>query len=76
MSKDTGLEARYEAKKINDPEGKHDDCAYFVLDPQHDPGARFALRAYKVWAGRHGYDRLALDLEKWLDEVGGWTGDA
>lgn len=45
----------------------HDGCRYFVLDPQHDPGARFALRAYKVWAEKHGFGPLAADLDSWLD---------
>jgi hypothetical protein len=41
-----GLEARYEVKKINDPEGKHDNCWVFVLDPKHDPHAVNAIIAY------------------------------
>ena len=67
----SGLPHRYDVKKVVDPEGKHDDCRYFVLDPQHDSGARFALRAYKVWASRNGYDNLAKDLGEWLEEIGG-----
>lgn len=38
-----GLEYRYEVYKVSDPEGKHMDCRYFVLDPQHDPVAAKAL---------------------------------
>lgn len=66
MSETTGLEARYEVKKINDPAGKHDYCRYFVLDPEHDPGARVALRAYQAWASEAGYGALAEDLNSWL----------
>ena len=31
--------------------------------------AQSALRAYKVWAARHGYDALATDLDDWLDSL-------
>lgn len=41
-----GLEPRYHVRKINDPTGKHDECRFFVLDPQHDPHAIPALLAY------------------------------
>lgn len=68
-SKATGLEARYIAEKIDDPEGKHRECAYFVLDPQHDPIARDALLAYSIRARREGYVQLADDLDTWLDDV-------
>lgn len=61
-----GLEARYEVRKINDPAGKHDECRYFVLDPQHDPIARKALRAYAGEARRVGLDALADDLGAWI----------
>lgn len=49
----------------------HSDCQYFVLDPKHDPGARFALRAYKAWARKHGEAALAEDLDAWLHQLGG-----
>jgi hypothetical protein len=66
MSKATGLEPRYNVTKINDPDGKHDDCRYFVLDPQHDPIAREALQFYRRRAASDGYYELARDLGDWL----------
>lgn len=74
----TGLEARYEVRKINDPTGKHNECRYFVLDPQHDPTARGALNLY---AARTPHDRLRRDLRDWLDGLApaeqddDWEGD-
>lgn len=65
----TGLEDRYSVKKRNDKTGKHDGCSYFVLDPQHDSSARFALRAYAVSAEHRGNTELADDIKKWLSEV-------
>lgn len=76
MSTTTGLESRYEVRKINDLDGKHADCRYFVLDPQHDPIARDALATYAAHAKARGYGELARDLSSWLggldhpDEVG------
>jgi hypothetical protein len=69
MSTETGLESRYHVRKIKDPEGKHDECRYFVLDPQHDPLALRALRVYAAAANSGGYVRLAADLWKWIDEI-------
>lgn len=63
--KDAGLEARYHVRKINDPTGKHDDCRYFVLDPQHDPLAVVALLAYERAAREAGFHALADDLYEW-----------
>lgn len=64
-----GLEARYHVQKINDPNGKHDECRYFVLDPAHDLIARQALAFYRNHAARLGYDALANDLTAWLDAL-------
>lgn len=61
-----GLQHRYDVRKVNDPEGKHDHCRYFVLDPQHDPIARVALRTYAEEARRDGYVELADDLLDWV----------
>lgn len=61
-----GLEARYEVRKINDLEGKHNDCPYFVLDPIHDLMAREALKYYMGLARKMGYVILANDLSKLL----------
>lgn len=64
MSTEIGLEVRYNVEKINDPNGKHDNCRYFVLDPQHDETAREALRWY---AARTPHDALRRDLHDWVD---------
>lgn len=61
-----GLLHKYDVQRRNDPDGKHDDCRYFVLDPQHDPLARFALAVYADRARAAGYDALATDLDLWL----------
>lgn len=46
MSK--GLYAKYIVKHVDDSEGKHDDCSFFVLDLTHDPYARMAARSYAI----------------------------
>lgn len=61
-----GLESRYEVRRIDDPDAKHAVCRYFVLDPKHDPFARFALRAYSV-ACESDYPELAADLRRLAD---------
>lgn len=55
---------KYDVKRLNDSEGKHDECWFFVLDPKHDPLAREALRAYADAAERAGMPRLASDLHE------------
>lgn len=64
--KDAGLEGRYRVEKINDPTSKHDDCRYFVLDPQHDSIAEGVLRVYAGIARSEGFAALADDLEAWV----------
>lgn len=61
-----GLERRYRVERLNDAEGKHADCRFFVLDPQHDPLARRALRCYADAALKSGYTTLFDDLREWL----------
>ena len=63
-----GLCNRYEVRKVSDPTGKHKDCKYLVLDPQHDPIAREAIRLY---AGRTWNLQLSNDLNDWLNEIEG-----
>lgn len=43
------------------PGGKHANCSYFVLDLDHDPYAKAALKAYAD-ACRDSYPKLASDL--------------
>ena len=40
------LYRKYHVEKLNDSEGKHADCCFFVLDLTHDPLALIALAAY------------------------------
>ena len=65
MSKAHGLYEKYEVLRLDDDEGKHYECRYFVLDPQHDPIARVALAAYEREARAQEFDRLADDLAAW-----------
>lgn len=67
--RERGLYQKYEVTRLNDPEGKHDECRYLVLDPQHDLLAYYALGAYAYQASLHGYPALSEDIQKWLDSV-------
>lgn len=63
-----GLFRKFEVRRVDGsdaPGGKHHGCLYFVLDIDHDPHARAALRAYAdACATTH--PELARDLlEKW-----------
>jgi hypothetical protein len=64
----TGIEHRYDVTKRNDPTGKHKECGYFVLDPQHDVFARRALRAYAA-AVRDHFPVLSNDIIRWVDSI-------
>lgn len=65
--KERGLYGKYEVNRIGDTEGKHADCLLFVLDLDHDPFARHALRAY-IRECRFTYPLLANDLAELLHE--------
>ena len=41
-----GLYRKYFVKKVSDPNKKHDNCFFFVLDLDHDPYVIPALEAY------------------------------
>lgn len=56
-----GLYQKYRVERLNDPDSKHVDCLYFVLDPRHDSFARDALAAY-IEACQDKYPALAFDL--------------
>jgi hypothetical protein len=60
-----GLEHRYDVKRLNDPDGKHTHCRYFVLDPAHDEHAVEAILAYAE-AVRQENPELAQDIEAWV----------
>jgi len=59
--KERGLYPKYSVIKIDDPDGKHDDCWYFVLDPKHDKYALPALMAYQRACAEE-YPLLSEDL--------------
>lgn len=61
-----GLEYKYDVKKNSDPHGKHRNCRYFVLDPQHDELARAAIEFYALNTEN---DELANGLHAWLDRL-------
>lgn len=63
--KDRGLYGKYYVERI-DVSPKHKDCAYFVLDIDHDPLAAVALAAYADAAEEAEYEELAEDLRNIL----------
>lgn len=65
-----GLYDKYRVERLNDDDGKHDDCRYFVLDIRHDPHAREALIAY-VESCKDEYPKLTRDLIAFLTEEPG-----
>ena len=47
MSDNRGLHAKYKVERTDgDPEGKHRNCSYFVLDLDHDDAAIPAIEEY------------------------------
>lgn len=65
-----GLHEKYLVERVDlDPTGKHADCRYFVLDPEHDAAALHALGEYAAEVRALGYEVLADDLDKWVDEI-------
>jgi hypothetical protein len=56
-----GIYKKYTVTRLNDPNDKHTDCEYFVLDFTHDKFAPAALRAYAAACASE-YPRLAADL--------------
>ena len=56
-----GIYRKYSVHRENDPEGKHDECHFFVLDSDHDKYAAAALFAYAD-ACKEELPRLADDL--------------
>lgn len=68
LDTERGLYRKYHVERLGGTPGKHDDCAYFVLDLMHDIHARSALRAYAE-SCRAEYPELAVKL----DEIVGHT---
>lgn len=63
-----GLYQKYHVDRLRDPDGKHDKCPFFVLDPVHDIHARDALITY-IESCRGNYPELAESLRHVLDET-------
>lgn len=60
-----GLYRKYDVKRTDGssgPGGKHEHCAHFVLDLEHDEFAIPALEAYRD-AARASYPALARDID-------------
>lgn len=66
-----GLYQKYQVWRVNDLNGKHARCSYFVLDPHHDRHAAAALKAYADSCETE-YPVLADDLRRmagyWIEE--------
>lgn len=56
-----GLYGKFKVERRYDPDHKHQDCEYFVLDLVHDKFAAVALRAYAK-ACRKEFPQLSVDL--------------
>lgn len=63
-----GLYNKFFVQKVEDPDGKHANCRYFVLDLTHDPHARSAAEEY-VNSCFPDYPTLAADLLAVLDSL-------
>ncbi len=67
--KDRGLYNKYIVTRLEDPDGKHATCDYFVLDLQHDPHAVAALYGYAESCDMDGYPVLAAELRSRADRA-------
>lgn len=65
--KSKGLFTKYDVRRRSDPEGKHTNCEFFVLDLVHDRFAAAALSAYAQACSAE-YPQLAADLRGKLGE--------
>ncbi len=50
-----------------DGKERHYGCPYFVLDMEHDPFAVPALKAYAKACRADGYEKLADDLDAYVE---------
>lgn len=67
--KTQGIIDKFKVWRNHDPTHRHDDCRYFVLDPQHDILALAALSFYGQLARQAGFTPLADDITAWVREV-------
>lgn len=66
-----GIHRKYDVKRTDGssaPGGKHADCAYFVLDLEHDDFAIHALKAYANACAKS-YPDLAADLRRIIGNI-------
>lgn len=66
----SGLHHKFNVTRTDgssEPGGRHDGCFYFVLDTDHDPYARAALRAYAE-ACAQDLPELSEDLLRLLEK--------
>lgn len=61
-----GLEERYDVTHLDNADHKHDNCRYFVLDPQHDKTALHSLRQYAYATPN---EVLKKDLLDWIAQI-------
>lgn len=69
-----GLYGKYKVERLSDPDGKHEDCYYFILDTVHDKHSLAALEAY-AGSCMNEYPLLAMDLMQLVEAMKekGWT---
>ncbi len=64
---DKGLYPKYFVKKLVDPENKHDNCFFLVIDLVHDRNAARVAEAYAdLIEGEN--PEFARDLRDWMRE--------
>jgi hypothetical protein len=68
-SPERGLYQKFAVRRLHDPNGRHKDCRYYVLDLDHDPYTTPALEAY-IEACENEYPALAQDLSKIVQQGG------
>ena len=68
--KTRGLYRKYKVDRLDDVDGKHNNCQYFVLDLDHDPHALPAIKAYIESCGEE-YPILADDLQSYANILEG-----
>jgi hypothetical protein len=70
-SEPSGIYSKYKVERTDGssaPGGKHDRCAFFVLDLEHDPFAIHALKAY-ARACRKSHPDLARDIDRIVENT-------
>lgn len=65
--RDKGFYKKFNVERVEDPENKHIDCEYFVLDLTHDKFAPKALLAYAN-ACKDEFPILADDIYHLVEE--------